>query len=70
MKLMSKEFWVDYALERAIKTFAQTGIAVFGGTVINVFDVDWLGWLGVTLGASLLSILTSVVSHGNLKSEA
>jgi hypothetical protein len=61
MKLTSKEFWVDYALERAIKTFAQTGLAVFGGSVVNIFDVDWSSWLGVTLGATVLSILTSII---------
>lgn len=61
MKLTSKEFWVDYVLERAIKTFAQTGLAVFGGSVVNIFEVDWTSWLGVTLGATVLSILTSIV---------
>lgn len=67
MKLTSKEFWIDYALERAIKTFAQTGLAVFGGSVVNIFEVDWTSWLGVTLGATLLSILTSVIMQSNIK---
>jgi len=69
MKLTSKEFWIDYAAERAIKTFAQTGLAVFGGSVVNIFDVDWTSWLGVTLGATLLSVLTSVITKGNINNE-
>jgi len=69
MKLTSKEFWVDYALERAIKTFAQTGLAVFGGSVVNIFEVDWTSWLGVTLGATVLSILTSIVIQTKDKKE-
>lgn len=69
MKLTSKEFWVEYALERAIKTFAQTGLAVFGGSVVNIFEVDWTSWLGVTLGATVLSILTSIVIQTRDKKE-
>lgn len=69
MKLTSKEFWIDYALERALKTFAQTGLAVFGGSVVNIFEVDWASWLGVTLGATVLSILTSIVIQTRDKKE-
>ena len=67
MKVTSKEFWMNYALERALKTFAQTGLAVFGGSVVNIFEVDWVSWLGVTLGATLLSILTSILLQTQTK---
>jgi len=69
MKVTSKEFWMNYALERALKTFAQTGLAVFGGSVVNIFEVDWVSWLGVTLGATLLSILTSILLKTQTKKD-
>jgi len=69
MKVTSKEFWMNYALERALKTFAQTGLAVFGGSVVNIFEVDWVSWLGVTLGATLLSILTSILLQTQTKKD-
>jgi len=58
---------MNYALERALKTFAQTGLAVFGGSVVNIFEVDWVSWLGVTLGATMLSILTSILLQTQTK---
>jgi len=57
--MFTKSFWSN-AVVRAFKTFAQTAIAVLGAGSLNVFDVDFLGVLGVSLGAALLSILTSV----------
>lgn len=62
MTVMTKEFWMDYALERAIKTFAQTAIATLGGASVALFQVDWTGMLSVSLGAAFLSILTSIVT--------
>jgi hypothetical protein len=58
--LTSKAFWAS-AGERAIKTFAQTALALLGTTqLISVIDVDWLEVAGVSLLAAVLSILTSV----------
>ena len=51
--------------ERALKTFVQTYFALFlvGDVALNVFQFDWLGeGLGVSLGAALLSVVTSVLS--------
>lgn len=63
MKILSTEFWFDYALERAIKTFAQTAIATLGGTSIGLLTVDWVGVFSVSAGAAILSILTSIVTQ-------
>lgn len=60
MKLFSKEFWVDYAGERAVKTVAQTAIAFLGSGSVGLFTIDWAGLASVSLGAGLLSVLTSV----------
>ena len=54
----SKTFWLGTA-ERAIKTFAQSLLAVLlAGTV--VWGQDWAQSLGVAGTATLLSILTSI----------
>ena len=59
MKFFSLEFW-SYAGERAIKTVAQSAIAVLGSGSIGLFTIDWATLASVSLGAGLLSILTSV----------
>jgi len=55
------KFW-SYAGERAIKTIAQSAIAYLGTGSIGLFAIDWTGVASVSLGAGLLSILTSVVT--------
>jgi hypothetical protein len=60
MRIFSVEFWRDYAGERAIKTVAQSAIAVLGTGSIGLFAIDWVSLASVSLGAGLLSILTSV----------
>jgi threonine dehydrogenase-like Zn-dependent dehydrogenase len=59
MKIFSLEFW-SYAGERAVKTVAQSAIAVLGTGSIGLFAIDWVSLASVSLGAGLLSILTSV----------
>jgi hypothetical protein len=65
---MSKE-WFKAAGIRAIKTVAQTAVAVIGtGTVLG--DVDWVATASAALLAGVLSLLTSVaglpeVNNGN-----
>lgn len=62
MKFFSVEFW-NYALERALKTIAQAAIAFLGSGSIGLFAIDWVSLASVSLGAGLLSVLTSVISH-------
>lgn len=59
MKILSPEF-LNYSLERAIKTVAQAAIAFLGSGSIGLFTIDWAGLASVSLGAGFLSILTSV----------
>lgn len=57
--------WLGYALERAIKTFAQTFLAVVGGgQLVGIGDVDWIGAASIASVAAVLSLLTSVVAWG------
>ncbi len=58
---VSLEFW-QFAGERAIKTFAQAGVAFLGGGTVGLFTVDWVGFFSIAAGSALLSILTSVIT--------
>ena len=51
--------WLKYASIRAIKTIAQTSIAMIGTSVV-ISDVDWLTVVSASLLSGLLSLLTSV----------
>ena len=54
-------FW-QYSGERALKTVAQAALAFLGTGTIGLFEIDWAGIASVSLGAGLLSILTSIIS--------
>jgi hypothetical protein len=60
--MFSKQFGLD-TLERAAKTAVQTLLAYFGAGALDVFHADWGNALSVTLGAVVLSVLTSVASY-------
>lgn len=49
-------------LERAVKTFAQTLLALLAADAVNVLEVPWSAVLPVALGAAMISVLTSVAS--------
>jgi len=58
--LTSTAFWAS-AGERAIKTVAQTALALLGTSqLISVVNVDWAEIGGVSILAGILSLLTSV----------
>jgi hypothetical protein len=54
-------FW-RLAIERALKTFAQTLAAVLGAGGIGLIDAAWLTALSTAAVASLVSLLTSAAS--------
>ncbi len=54
--------FINYAGERAIKTFAQAGLAFLGGGSVGLFAVDWVGFFSIAAGSAVLSILTSIVT--------
>ena len=62
MSIFSRAF-AQAAAERALKTFAQTLVALFaaGTTILNI---DWTQALAVAGTAALLSVLTSIASNG------
>jgi hypothetical protein len=59
--LFTKLFWTD-AIERAIKTFAQTLASLLVGDGVGLLSVDWVGCISVSGLAALVSLLTSVGS--------
>jgi hypothetical protein len=67
MFIFTKAFW-SYAGERAIKTVAQAALAVIGTGAVGILAVDWQGVVSVAVMAGVVSILTSITSHGS-KSE-
>ena len=60
------KLWVKAALVRAVKTTAQTSVALIGvGTVMS--DIDWIMVGSASLLAGILSILTSVAGLPEIK---
>lgn len=51
--------WLKAAGIRAIKTFAQTALAMIP-VGVSVTDVGWVGVIGTALLAGILSMLTSI----------
>lgn len=61
--MWTSSFW-KAAAERATKAFAHSLLTLFfvGDLAFNVLEFSWLPALGIALGASLSSILVSIVS--------
>jgi hypothetical protein len=60
--------YTEYATERAVKTFAQTMLGIITATAaISIIDVDFTQALGVAGLATLMSLLTSVLTYDNPK---
>ena len=52
--------WLVAACVRAVKTAAQTLIALIGTDIVSIVSLDWPQMLGVVATATVLSLLTSV----------
>jgi hypothetical protein len=58
-----KKYW-SYAGERAIKTVAQTAIAIItASAALSIVEVDFAQVVGVAALAGLMSLLTSVLAY-------
>lgn len=52
--------WAVSALTRAVKTGAQTVVALIGTGAVGITELDWPAMLSVAATAVVLSLLTSV----------
>lgn len=58
--------WLKAAGVRAIKTMAQTAVAMIG-TSVALNDVNWVMTVSATVLAGILSLLTSVAGLPEVK---
>lgn len=56
---MSKKWWKCAGI-RAIKTMAQTAVAMLGTNAVGMTDIDWLNVASVAIVAGVASMLTSI----------
>lgn len=66
MRLTTK--WAKAAAVRAIKTVAQTALAVIG-TSATIGQVDWITVASASALAGVLSVLTSIAGLPEVKEE-
>ena len=58
---MTKDFWRAAGI-RAIRTAAQTAVALIGTNAIGVTGVDWVGVASGAALAAVTSVLTSIAT--------
>ena len=60
---MGKEYWIKWAKAaavRALKTVAQTAVALIGTNAIGITEVNWVGVASGAALAGIVSLLTSL----------
>ena len=62
-----KTTWLQAAAVRAVKTMAQSALAVLGSGMVGVLDVDWMNLVSITIMAGVCSVLTSIAGLPEVK---
>lgn len=52
--------WGVRTVVRAVKTGAQTAVALIGTNAVNVVSLDWAQIVGISATAMVVSVLTSI----------
>ena len=52
---------------RAVKTVAETALAVIGTNAVGITDVDWLGLLSACLLSGIITLLTCIKGLPEIK---
>lgn len=60
MKNLKNKVWWEAALTRAIKTMAQTCVALAGTNSIYITDINFMAIISASLLAAFISIATSI----------
>lgn len=61
--------WFKAAGIRALKTVAQTAVALIGTNAIGMTEVDWVAVGSAALLAGIVSMLTSIAGLPEIKGE-
>lgn len=61
--------WFKAAGIRALKTVAQTAVALIGTNAIGMTEVDWVAVGSASLLAGIVSMLTSIAGLPEVKGE-
>ena len=59
--------WIKAAGVRAVKTMAETALALIGTNTIGITQVDWLGVLSACALSGVATILTCIKGLPELK---
>lgn len=60
-KIMIPDFWRAAGI-RAIRTMAQTAVALIGTNAAGITDVNWVGVASGSALAGIVSVLTSIAT--------
>lgn len=63
---MNFKTWIKAAGIRAVKTFAQAGVAMIG-TAVVLGEVNWIAVFSAAALAAILSLLTSIAGLPEIK---
>jgi len=66
---MTRTWWKAAAV-RAIKTTAQTAVALVGTAALGLLDVDWLAVASGSALAGVVSLLTSIGGLPEVEADA
>ena len=56
--------YLSYSVERAVKTLAQTAVAVITASqVAGIIEVSWLDVASISALAAVVSLLTSIANY-------
>ena len=61
--------WFKAAGIRAVKTVAETALAVIGTNAAGITEVDWLGLLSACLLSGIITLLTCIKGLPEIKQE-
>lgn len=70
MTALRSRAWWDAAATRAIRTAAQTALAVIGTDVVGLLDVAWGGIGSAAALGAVLSLLTSLAGLPEVEADA